>query len=470
MGFMADGGSVGTGSGGGLAPPLPFRLTGSPGGKGVLVGATVLGMVLAYAAKLPCRAGAWDDYAMQFQYFCYTDIYPLYDAEGFSAGQTAYIDHGVEYPVLTGGAMQAVAWLVSIVDETIRGRLFYDVTVVLLAICAVLGVLATGRAAGTEQRRPALMVALSPALILCAFINWDLIAFALTALWLAAWSARRNVWAGVFLGLAVAAKFYPIIFIGPLVLLCWRAGRLREFWKTLVAAAASWLAVNVPVMIAAPTGWRTFYVFSQERNADWGSIWYLFSYYEVPFLGGLELEGLNIRAAGFFLAACAAIAALALVAPRRPRLPQLCFLVLVAFLVTIKVWSPQFVVWLVPLAALARPRLWPYLFWQLAEVVYFFAIWSHLVSFDSDGYPIPGGPGIPADWYFLALVLRSVGLLLLAGYVVKDILRPEQDVVRVSGGDDPAGGVLDGAEDRFRIRLFSRRAPAADASSSPTGT
>jgi len=72
--------------------------------------------------KLPCRAGAWDDYAQQFRYFCYTDIYPLYAVEGFSAGQRAYIDHGVEYPVLTGGAMQVAAWLVSILDETIRGR------------------------------------------------------------------------------------------------------------------------------------------------------------------------------------------------------------------------------------------------------------------------------------------------------------------------------------------------------------
>ena len=77
--------------------------------------------------------------------------------------------------------------------------------------------------------------------------------------------------------------------------------------------------------------------------------------------------------AAFFAVACVAIAVLALAAPRRPRLPQLCFLVLAAFLMTNKVWSPQYVIWLVPLAVLARPRLWPYLLWQLAEVAYFFA-------------------------------------------------------------------------------------------------
>jgi hypothetical protein len=35
-------------------------------------------------------------------------------------------------------------------------------------------------------------------------------------------------------------------------------------------------------------------------------------------------------------------------------------------------------------------------------------------------------------------------LLVLMALVVRDILRPEYDVVRNSGMDDPAGGILDG--------------------------
>ena len=78
---------------------------------------------------------------------------------------------------------------------TIRGRAFFDVTVALLAVCAVAGVVATARAAGPDGWQVALMVALSPALILNAFVNWDLIAMALTALGIAAWAARRGIWA-----------------------------------------------------------------------------------------------------------------------------------------------------------------------------------------------------------------------------------------------------------------------------------
>jgi len=337
--------------------------------------------------------------------------------------------------------------------------------VILLTVCAVAAVLATARAAGPGARWQGLMVALSPALILNAFVNWDLIAMALTALGIAAWAARRGVWAGVFLGLGVATKFYPLVILGALLLLCLRAGRLKDFARTFAAAALAWLAVNLPVMIVALPGWATFYVFSKNRGADWGSIWYMLEYFNVPRLGNYQLGVLNEMSAAALIIAFAAIALLALAAPRRPRLPQLCFLMLAAFLMTNKVWSPQYVIWLVPLAVLARPRLWPYALWQLAEIGYFFGIWGYLI-YATVAPPVAGYQGISTGWYFALLLARFLAVALLAAYVVRDILRPERDVVRARGLDDPAGGVLDQAPDRFRIRLTRpvSRAGAASAS------
>ena len=377
------------------------------GSTSVLLAASVLGMVLAFAEKFPCRSGAWNSYAKQFQDACYTDIYPLYYSEGLSAGKVPYTGHPVEYPVLIGGAMQAAAWLVRNVSLAIRGREFFDVTVVLLAVCAVAGVLATARAAWPGPARagadggafpgpdPVRVRQLGPDRLRADGAGDRRL------------GGRRGVWAGVLLGLGVAAKFYPLVVFGPLLLLCLRAGQLREFAKTLAAAVLAWLAVDLPVMIIAPSGWAYFYAFSKDRGADWGSIWYLFEHFNVPVLGNSQLSALNELSAAFFAVACAAIAVLALAAPRRPRLPQLCFLVLAAFLMTNKVWSPQYVVWLVPLAVLARPRLWPYLLWQLAEVAYFFGIWGYLIFvFASQGNPVTGYAGISTGWYFAALLAR----------------------------------------------------------------
>ena len=99
-----------------------------------------------------------------------------------------------------------------------------------------------------------------------------------------------------------------------------------------------------------------------------------------------------------------AIAVLALVADRRPRLPQLVFLVVAAFLLTNKVYSPQYVLWLLPLVVLARPRWRDFLIWQAGEVLHYVGTWMLLA-----GYP-PGRPerALSDDGYGLT-VLAHIG-------------------------------------------------------------
>jgi uncharacterized membrane protein len=429
------------------------------GSAAVLVVASLLGGALGFGAKAACRAGAWNIGVEQFQAHCYTDIYPLYFGEGLSAGKVPYLQHPVEYPVVMGAVMQAVAWVVRpVTNPSTDGREFFDLTVALLVLFLLAGVLATAYCAGPGRRWTALGVALSPALILGAFINWDLIVMGLLMLALAAWAARRPWLAGTLLGLAIATKFWPVFCLGPLFVLCLRAGRMRAFWQAAACAAAVWLAVNLPVAIVAPHGWATFYTFNSSRGADWGAIWYFFEVEHWPVVGSLSLRALNIASFGLFVLACAAIFALALGAARRPRLPQVVFLTVAAFVLTNKVWSPQYVVWLVPLVILARPRLLGYALWQLAEIGYFYAIWDYLIGVVA-GTHTSGAIGTGP--YFAALAARFGTVLLLCVLVVRDIMRPGRDVVRSDGADDPAGGVLDGAPDARRLQIGLRRpAPA----------
>lgn len=448
----------------GVARPLPARrrrLAAAAGSAAALVAASLAGSGLSFANKAACWSGAWSNYLQQFQAHCYTDIYPLYFGEGLASGKVPYVGHAVEYPVLIGGAMQAAAWVVrGASSPVLRGREFFDVTIAGLAVFAVAGVLATAYLAGPRRRWTAWWVALAPALVLSAFINWDLVAMALAALGMAAWAARRPALAGVLLGLAVATKFYPVLFFGPLLLLCLRAGRLRHFAVTAGWALAAWLAVNVPVAALAPHGWARFYRLSDLRPADWGSIWYFFQAERWPLVAPASVGTLNAMSLAAFGVACALIAVLTLAAPRRPRVAQVYFLVLAAFLLCNKVWSPQYVIWLTPLAVLARPRWWSYAIWQAAEVGYFFAIWAYLITVDLHGHGYAAVGGISPGLYFAALIARFVAVAALCGLVVRDVLRPAGDVVRADGVDDPAGGVLDEAPDRWGVRLPLRR-PAA---------
>ena len=78
---------------------------------------------------------------------------------------------------------------------------------------------------------------------------------------------------------------------------------------------------------------------------------------------------LNIVVAVLFLLCCAAIAYIALTAPQRPRVAQLAFLMVAAFLLVNKVWSPQFSLWLVPLAVLALPHRRILLAWMTIDML-----------------------------------------------------------------------------------------------------
>ena len=113
-----------------------------------------------------------------------------------------------------------------------------------------------------------------------------------------------------------------------------------------------------------------------------------------------------------------------------------------------KVYSPQYVLWLLPLVVLARPRWRAFLVWQAAEIVYFLGIWMYLLG-DPSGR---NGKGLEFGPYAVSLAMRDISVLALCVLVIIDILRPERDIVRADGSDDPAGGVLDGAPDIFDRR------------------
>ncbi|MFF4092628.1 glycosyltransferase family 87 protein [Streptomyces sp. NPDC001834] len=417
----------------------------------VALGMFALGMV----QKLPCYNWAWfRGTGSQYTHACYSDIPHLFVARGFSDGLVPYFDRlsgdmqYLEYPVLTGAFMQVASWLTPGGSLQHREQAYWMVNAGMLMVCAAIIAVCVAR---THRRRPwdGLLVALAPAFALTATINWDLLAVALTAAAMLMWSRGRAGAFGVLIGLATAAKLYPVLLLGPVFVLCWRAGKWREFAAATLGAAGSWLVVNLPVMVLAPDGWKKFYTFSQERGIDFGSFWLIITQRTGS---PIEVTTVNTVSTLLTFVLCTAIGALTLTAPRRPRFAQLAFLVVAVFILVNKVYSPQYVLWLIPLAALARPRWRDFLIWQACEVMYFLGIWMYLA------YTTSGDKhqGLPTEGYQLAILLHLLGTLYLCAVVVRDVLRPERDVVRRDGSDDPSGGVLDGAGDAFVLGRAAR--------------
>jgi uncharacterized membrane protein len=56
--------------------------------------------------------------------------------------------------------------------------------------------------------------------------------------------------------------------------------------------------------------------------------------------------------------------------------------------------------------------------------------------------------GLPEQWFTATVLLRDVAVIVLCALVIRQIYRPELDLVRYRGQvDDPSGGVFDRAAD-----------------------
>jgi uncharacterized membrane protein len=450
----------------------------------VLLLATVT-LVLGWFAKAPCLQAYTDDRGQpqldwrdgrQYTQFCYSDTVPLYTAERLHEGgfpyRTSWVDNPdtaqaqvryMEYPVLTGlfqwvNSRITQAWVNAAAAGWLPGALpvviYFNVTAFWLALAWLATVWAVHR---LRPHRPwdAALAALSPLVAVQVFTNFDALATALATGGVLAWARRRPRLAGVLLGLGGAAKLYPLFLLGPLLVLCLRAGRLRDGLRCTGFAVATWVAVNAPIAVLFPAGWREFFRLNTQRGADPDSLYNVVAYFtgwagfDGPLSPGEVPTRLNLVSGALFLLACAAIAWVALTAPRRPRLSSLAFLVVAAFLLTNKVWSPQYSLWLVPLAVLALPRTRLLLAWMALDALVWFPRMLYYLGTDNKG--------LPEDWFLAAVVVRDAAVVLLCALVVRTIYRPDTDPVRQTGDDDPDGGVLDNAPDRSYRTAYSNK-------------
>ncbi|OBA83520.1 hypothetical protein A9W99_07500 [Mycobacterium sp. 1164966.3] len=420
------------------------------------------------------RVAVWENQRAYYE-LCYSDTVPLYGAEllnqgrfpyksswietdGSGAPQTRYDGKPavryMEYPVLTGVyqyVSMAVAKTYTALSKLIplpviaEVVVFFDVAAFGLALAWLATVWATSGLAG-RRIWDAALVAASPLVIFQIFTNFDALATGFAMAGLLAWARRKPALAGVLIGLGAAAKLYPLLFLGPMLVLGIRTGRLRAVAGTAASAAATWLLVNLPVLVLFPRGWSEFFRLNTRRGDDMDSLYNVVKSFTGwrgfdPNLGFWEPPMvLNAVVTGLFVVCCAAIAYIALTAPQRPRLTQLAFLTLAAFLLTNKVWSPQFSLWLVPLAVLVLPHRRILLAWMTIDAL----VWVPRM------YYLYGNPNrsLPEHWFTTTVLLRDIAVVALCALVIRQIYRPDEDLVRWNGRlDDPVGGPFDRAPD-----------------------
>ncbi len=316
-----------------------------------------------------------------FAHHSYSDLLAMTGDRYLGGGRPMpYLDDRVEYPVLLGLILWAPSHLPG-------GQLaHFTASYILLAVCLLGGIAVLRRLPGASPW----WLAGTPAIAYYAGLNWDLLPILLLLVAVLLHERGSNGACGAATALGVSAKLWPAAVLPALVGALGRRDRVGLARMGLAFAAVT-LAVNLPFAILAPGNWSWFLRFNAARGAE-NSIW---EAVEASSPGALTAAGLAFLAAASavaFLAAASAVASAAAfrttgdnsVRPeRRDRNPGPesrgvavdrnvrlgTALVLVTWIATNKVWSPQYALYGFAAAALVSAPAWMFFVLSAVAVV-----------------------------------------------------------------------------------------------------
>jgi uncharacterized membrane protein len=367
-----------------------------------------------------------------------TPVYQDY-GERMAAGEMPYRDFELEYPP---GALP-VFWLPTL-GSAEHYRSIFEILMWTCAAALLALVVRTVADRGVSPGRvlgAAVLVGLFPLLLGSVVLTrYDLWPAALTAAALAALLAGRERLALGVLGLAVAAKIYPLVLLPPALIYVWRRSGRREALVAAGAFVAVLAVVVAPFALIAPDGLADSLGRQLGRPLQIESLGASFllaahqlGFYEPTVVsthgsqnlaGGLPdaLATVQTIVQGLALVG---IWALFLRGPATAaRLTAACAGSVVVFVAFGKVLSPQFLIWLVPLVPLVLA--WPSTtVWLLAAAAY---VTTHL-WFPTRYWDIVALE--PVGWLVLIrnLLLVALAVALAAALVTR---RPEPAAPRSS--------------------------------------
>ena len=353
-----------------------------------------------------CRVNDWaspDNYT----HACYTDIPALFSERGLNTNTFPYLSstNSIEYPPVIGLGN----WLISFITPSENSfRTFFDINALIILVLFFISAIIVRKIAPTYQY----LFPLAPAVIASLFINWDMWAVVSTLLAIYYFDKKKYEASGIWLGISIATKFFPIVLLLPIAIIFYRSSQIQLFYRYLFTTAIFWGAINIPIALIHFDGWWRFFKLNLERGADFGSIWYALSLLDI------KIPYLDLIYPLLSIVLFIGLAIYLLKLPSTPNLAAIALFALVIFTTAGKVYSPQYILWLTPLAVIAlqnSKQLITFWFWQATEITYHLAIWQYLALFSDAQF------GLPAGGYALATIIRVIGMCTFAYILMRDL-------------------------------------------------
>ena len=370
----------------------------------MLTGQRLVALVALVAALLSfakfdhCRHTGWGSPDV-YVHMCYSDLSALYGARDINKDLWPYSSptNSVEYPVVTGLVMWGTGLLIG--DEN-GYRQYFDLNALLLALLMI------GAAILVWHIRPefSLLFPLAPAVISSLYINWDLWAVVPALLSIFLFIREKFAFSAIALGIAIATKFFPVVLLlGVAAVL--RKRDLKKLFFYIATTTLTWLVINAPVALTHFDGWWRFFKLNIDRGNDLGSLWYALSLLKLP---SADLNYLSLIIFGAAMLGIWNFASkISINRNMYENFMTIAFISVAAFVTISKVYSPQYILWLTPLAVIAMSRreersaFWV---WQAGEAIYHVAIWQYLASYTGAKF------GLPTTIYAVLILVRIASL------------------------------------------------------------
>ena len=258
----------------------------------------------------------------------YSDIFNEDRINPIEAKKIPYLERSIEYPVITGFFI----YLMWALGKNVLG--YSILTWVFLTVFTIVTSLTLYELCGflkIDRKRLFWFFIFAPSLIVFNVYNWDIIAVMFMVLAIYAFYKNHYVWAGILLSLGFNSKIFPI-FLLPLMLI--KTSKKNAF-KIGTAFVITSILLNIYFVVNSFDVWKNSYLIHSLSEPNIDSIWTL---------TGLSTSAINILSLALFLSSYLILMS----SHKKFSIISSGFIALLLFLSFNKVFSPQYLLWILP--------------------------------------------------------------------------------------------------------------------------
>lgn len=324
-----------------------------------------------------------------------------------------YIQSYIEYPVIIGVWGTIIGYLSS------NARDFFFINGILLSLFSTINIfLAQKICEKLSGKCISLFKFLTPSVIFFTFFNWDALAVLLLLLSIYFFLKEKYYISVFFSTFGAWAKLFPVFALLPVFFdFLTKKKLVTIFFGTLIFIIIS-ILINLPFYLGSRDGWALFFTFSSKRPPNIDSVWsgiyvitdklfgpsfYYKRYYD---------SWITYISSGLLLVTVAIFYLKKLAGRFNSRVVVDTAFLISAFLLTSKVYSPQYNLWIVLLLIIIGVSYKKIMFFELFNILLTWSVFQYFREVFILGHQI-----LPFPYFKLTYslsILRHLALLLIA--------------------------------------------------------